>query len=73
VVAYLFLRQKIGADRPGCEPRRDFVDSAGTDVVVLRIDVFPTGWARGLATVESFIGALLMAYFVSVLSCRAIG
>lgn len=35
-------------------------------------DVFPTGWARGLATIESFIGALSMAYLVSVLSRRAI-
>jgi uncharacterized protein YjbI with pentapeptide repeats len=35
-------------------------------------DLFPTGWARALATVESFIGALSMAYLVSVLSRRAI-
>ncbi len=54
------------------EPRREFIDSVGTGVVILRTDVFPAGWARGLATVESFIGALSMAYFVSVLSRRAI-
>lgn len=35
-------------------------------------DLSPTGWARALATVESLIGALSMAYLVSVLSRRAI-
>jgi hypothetical protein len=35
-------------------------------------DVSPTGWARAIATAESFIGALSMAYLVSVLSRRAI-
>ena len=35
-------------------------------------DVAPVRWGRELATVESFVGALLMAYFVSVLSRRAI-
>jgi hypothetical protein len=31
-------------------------------------DVAPIRWARELATIESFLGALLMAYLVSVLS-----
>jgi len=35
-------------------------------------DLFPTGGARALATAESFIGALSMAYLVSVLSRRVI-
>lgn len=35
-------------------------------------DLFPTGWARAIATAESFIGALSLAYLVSVLSRRAI-
>lgn len=35
-------------------------------------DLSPTGWARALATAESFIGALSLAYLVSVLSRRAI-
>jgi uncharacterized protein YjbI with pentapeptide repeats len=35
-------------------------------------DVAPVRWGRELATVESFVGALLMAYLVSVLSRRAI-
>jgi hypothetical protein len=35
-------------------------------------DVAPVGWGRAVATVESFIGALSMAYLVSVLSRRAI-
>lgn len=35
-------------------------------------DLSPTGLARAVATVESFIGALSMAYLVSVLSRRVI-
>jgi len=35
-------------------------------------NVAPVGWARAVATVESFVGALSMAYLVSVLSRRAI-
>jgi uncharacterized protein YjbI with pentapeptide repeats len=35
-------------------------------------DLFPTGGARALATVESFVGALSIAYLVSVLSRRVI-
>lgn len=33
-------------------------------------DLQPTGWAQGLATVESFVGALLMALLVFVLGRR---